>query len=253
VELISYIYNPAPYSHLEPGLLTLGLWPSSFATLAHLSRWHPGAQIPVSSHWNITEVKFPEPAKIEISIILKQQTNFRIWTLSAIFSLESNRLANFPRNHENEHFAWSFPAHPSEFARIVGPLKFRGWKVFTQFPITSPSGKRVDSDDPFPWKNSWIVVKKSPSERRSIHVSLSGVATVVSRHLLETTPYPLQIETPFTISHLLWSFLPFRIHNFLSRDSRSSLAFLLFEGNSLISLIFSNIIFIFLDFLLLAC
>jgi hypothetical protein len=29
---------------------------------------------------------------------------------------------------------------------------FRGWKVFPEFPNTSPSGKRVDSDDLFPRK-----------------------------------------------------------------------------------------------------
>jgi hypothetical protein len=29
---------------------------------------------------------------------------------------------------------------------------FRGWQGFTEFPNTSPSGKRVDSDDPFPRK-----------------------------------------------------------------------------------------------------
>jgi hypothetical protein len=37
------------------------------------------------------------------------------------------------------------------FTNSANPT-FRGYKVFAQFPNTSPSGKRVDSDDPIPRK-----------------------------------------------------------------------------------------------------
>jgi hypothetical protein len=65
---------------------------------------------------------------------------------------------------------------------------FRGCKDFTKFPNTSPSGKRVDSDDPFPRQLLNLDKKTSPSERRSGHASLGKLATVESTRFLETTP-----------------------------------------------------------------
>jgi hypothetical protein len=38
----------------------------------------------------------------------------------------------------------------------------RGWQGFTKFPNTSPSGKRVDSDDPFPRKPFNLGKKRHP-------------------------------------------------------------------------------------------
>jgi hypothetical protein len=39
---------------------------------------------------------------------------------------------------------------------------FRGWHGFTKFPNTSPSRKRVDSDDPYPWKPLNFGKKRHP-------------------------------------------------------------------------------------------
>jgi hypothetical protein len=59
---------------------------------------------------------------------------------------------------------------------------------FPEFPNTSPSGKRVDSDDPISRKSQNFSKKTSPSERRSRHASSVNLATVESRRLLETAP-----------------------------------------------------------------
>jgi hypothetical protein len=83
--------------------------------------------------------------------------------------------SRFTRNSQIQllfsHIIWKLiswnPANPT----------FRGCKVFPEFPNTSLSGKRVDSDDPIP-RNFWILVKTSPSGRRSGHTSSGNFATV---------------------------------------------------------------------------
>jgi hypothetical protein len=64
---------------------------------------------------------------------------------------------------------------------------FRGLKVFVQFPNTSPSGKRVDSD--------YSLARKIPNSGKKRHPRNVGVdtclATVILRQFLETTPLPL--------------------------------------------------------------
>jgi hypothetical protein len=62
---------------------------------------------------------------------------------------------------------------------------------FTEFPNTSPSGKWVDSDNPFPQTLLNIGKKTSHLERRSEHASSEKLATVESRRFLETTPPPI--------------------------------------------------------------
>jgi hypothetical protein len=59
---------------------------------------------------------------------------------------------------------------------------------FPEFPNTSPSGKRVDSDDPIPRKPSNLSKKTSPSERWSGHASSGNLATIELRQVLETAP-----------------------------------------------------------------
>jgi hypothetical protein len=58
---------------------------------------------------------------------------------------------------------------------------------FPEFSNTSPSGKRVDSDDPIPRTFQNFSQKTSPSERRRGHVSPGNLATVESRHVRRTT------------------------------------------------------------------
>jgi hypothetical protein len=97
------------------------------------------------------------------------------------------RIREFSKNHERRNTTWFFLSCFPEFVRVSISPKFRGCKVFIQFPNTSPSGKRVDSDDPFPRIILRIPVKTSPSERRSVHAPLKRT-TVILRQFLETTP-----------------------------------------------------------------
>jgi hypothetical protein len=53
------------------------------------------------------------------------------------------RRPQIPENRE-------FPTLEKHISRTSLNSTFRGWRVFSEFPNTSPSGKRVDSDDPIP-------------------------------------------------------------------------------------------------------
>jgi hypothetical protein len=66
-----------------------------------------------------------------------------------------------------------------------------GDKFFPEFPNTSPSGKRVDFDDPIRPKTLKFSKKTSPSKRQSGHASSGNLATVGSRRVLEMPPLPL--------------------------------------------------------------
>jgi hypothetical protein len=61
---------------------------------------------------------------------------------------------------------------------------------FTEFPNTSPSGKRVDSDDPIPRILHKFSKKTSPSERRRGHASPRKPRTVKSRRVSRNYPSP---------------------------------------------------------------
>jgi hypothetical protein len=69
----------------------------------------------------------------------------------------------------------------------------RGWQGFTKFPNTSPSGKRVDSDDPFPRKPLNLGKKCHP---QSVGVDTrppephNGRIEVVSWNYAHPLPHP---------------------------------------------------------------
>jgi hypothetical protein len=63
----------------------------------------------------------------------------------------------------NVSFSRNRAFHPEGDSRIYSRIRqirrFEGVRFLPKFPNTSPSGKRVDSDDPIPRKTSRILVK----------------------------------------------------------------------------------------------
>jgi hypothetical protein len=123
------------------------------------------------------------------------------------------RIREFSKNHEWRNATWFFLSCFPEFVRVSTSPKFRGCKVFTQFPNTSPSGKRVDSDDPFPRIVLRSPVKTLPSERRSVH----GSPPKTRNGHLETVswnypPLPLKPDV-VTLFHCFTAFLELLKHS----------------------------------------
>jgi hypothetical protein len=117
-------------------------------------------------------IKFPESVGAsEVSLVLKSETNLRTHCHSTSVSPINRGLAIFLKKYKSEIFTCLFPTCFHEFVGVQTYPKFLGCKVFTQFPNTSPSGERVDSDDSFPQKTFRISVKMSPLERQSVHAS----------------------------------------------------------------------------------
>jgi hypothetical protein len=134
---------------------------------------------PKSYSWRSTLVRTHEPRFLElpevrrfipswihqIPAILKQMTDSRSRINSAIISHNVRRSVNYAKSSEHLHECFlvtkqifHHEAHSRIYLRIRQLWRFEGER-FAKFPNTSPSGKRVDSDDPFPRIISWILVK----------------------------------------------------------------------------------------------
>jgi hypothetical protein len=67
---------------------------------------------------------------------------------------------------------------------------FRRWKIFPEFPNTSPSGKRVDSDNPNP-QNFRILVKKCHPRNVGVDTRPPGTSQRSNRGgFLKLPPHP---------------------------------------------------------------
>jgi hypothetical protein len=108
---------------------------------------------------------------------------FRSFTISRFQILAGSRFLSFAGSRLLKTYFMNFIK--LGVSRVTG---------FPDFPNTSPSGKRVDSDNPIPRKSKNFSKKTSPSERRSGHVSSRNLATIDSRRVLETAPPPAPIN-----------------------------------------------------------
>jgi hypothetical protein len=194
--LISNIYKPATSSHFKPGLLRWRLWlgffltPESLIHENHRSLWFPNQDF--TRFPNFADSRFQDFAGFWF------QDFAGFWFQDFADSNHSeidNRFANRSQlrllfSHIIRRLAWcrcssEFPhecrlpakqntllrrRHMNLSTNLADPT-FRGCKVFAQFPNTSPSGKRVDSDGPIPRIDLEFWWKTSPSERRSGHAS----------------------------------------------------------------------------------
>jgi hypothetical protein len=161
--LISYIYKPATSSHFKPKLFgtTSLTWSSiDFRNLiredhylSRLTNWDSLSFPKFTGSW------LPEFARFQSSWNRQQTCDPR--SIRQLFHtmLEDQRIVC----KTNRTHLWMSPCHESDFlswgtftnifTNSATPT-FWGWKLFPQFPNTSPSGKQVDSDDPFPQKSS---------------------------------------------------------------------------------------------------
>jgi hypothetical protein len=209
--LISYIYKPATSSHLKPRFfqMTSLTWPSTDSrglihADPHSSRLanlglpiFPSSLVHVfmnsSDSWS---------SQIHDSLISSDSIRPETDNRSAIrrsIRRSSRMMLENSRIVQNQHYfftnismLWSILSalmYIHENIHKFGTSTFRGWTVFDQFPNTSPSGKRVDSDDPIPRIKPRISVKNvtlGTSEWTRVPWKL---ATVVSRRFLRATPF----------------------------------------------------------------
>jgi hypothetical protein len=134
--LLHLVICGANFIHLQADHLFTP-WIRTFGTLSLTQFIHDShPSFATTSQCSDSRLESPKPPKIsEVSIVLKWQTDLQIWTLLAIFSPKSNRLANFPEIMKTNTSLVSFRS-VSEFAKVLGSPKFWGWKGFSQFPNT---------------------------------------------------------------------------------------------------------------------
>jgi hypothetical protein len=187
VGLISYIYKPAPSSYAKAGLLKLRLWlgllqiPESFIHNSLISEiWTYNFADPCFQRFTGSWFHISATSWFQAFAISWFQASAKIahpatdWEFKykgpvrLLFSCFSDNLGNIrsllrffisPFSHESE----PFPMIVSRicFMNFDTPT-FRGWHGFIEFPNTSPSGKRVNFDDPFPQKPTNSGKKRHP-------------------------------------------------------------------------------------------
>jgi hypothetical protein len=163
-----------------------------------------------------------------IPVILKQKIDLQCDSNSAIISHNVRKSANLLKIIE--HLLDVFTNIFMNSATLI----FRGWKVFAQFPNTSPSGKRVVFDDLFPWTIFRISVKNvTLGTSEWTRVPPWKCAKVISRRFLESTPlspYKCRVGTVTSFHRSISffeSFKHFRGRTFRRRTSKVQ-QFLLF-------------------------
>jgi hypothetical protein len=106
-------------------------------------------------------------------------------TILELHTFANSRLRRFQASENRK-----FPVPEKHVSRTLLSPDVSRVTGFPEFPNTSPSGKRVDSDDRIPRIFRKFSKKTSPSERRREHASPGNPKTVKSRQVSRNYPSP---------------------------------------------------------------
>jgi hypothetical protein len=163
---ISYIYKPATSSHTKPGVFE-----TTSLTLLLTDSWIPPFRkslCAVTSELDLRQISNFADSWLRVFASSRLRSfagsRFQISARSRLLSFAGSRFPIFASLRLLSFAGSRFPIFASSMFLKTHFTNFINLDVsrvtgFPEFPNTSPSGKRVDSDDPIPRK-SWNFSKK---------------------------------------------------------------------------------------------